>query len=191
MSKTFRLVPLIDLDRPTQLQVLDIRNEEYVREWMFTGKKIGTEEHFNWIEQLRHDQSQICFVIVNNNTQPLGAVNVKKIDHIHKNAELGFYKTGSITEKGLMTKCLSTVIDYSFDALGLEKIYSEAFEGNTKSINLHTRLLFTEEGFRRSHIIKEGIRIGVHLFGLLKNEWQFGKKKIIFRNNMTIEINHV
>ena len=30
-----------------------------------------------------------------------------------------------------------TILNYLFDILGLEKIYYEVFEGNTKSINLH------------------------------------------------------
>jgi RimJ/RimL family protein N-acetyltransferase len=54
---------------------------------------------------------------------------------------LGFYKSQNIDEKGLMTKSLSTVIDYSFNTLELDKIYSEVFEGNSKSLAMHKRLL--------------------------------------------------
>jgi hypothetical protein len=38
----YKLFPLIDLDKTTQLKVLEIRNEEYIRKWMFTGNKINT-----------------------------------------------------------------------------------------------------------------------------------------------------
>ena len=191
MSKTYRLIPLIDLNIETQLQVLEIRNEEHIRKWLFTENLISVEDHFAWIEQLKNDKSQMCYIIINKEDQPLGAVNIKNIDKKNEIAELGFYKNQNINEKGLMTKSLSTAIDYSFDVLGLEKIYSEVFEGNTKSLAIHKRLLFLEEGFMRSHKIKGGRRIGVHLFGLLKDEWKINKEKINIRNDIHVEINNV
>jgi UDP-4-amino-4,6-dideoxy-N-acetyl-beta-L-altrosamine N-acetyltransferase len=178
MLRTYKLVPLIDLDRTVQLRVLNIRNEDFIREWMFTEGVISEAEHFSWIERLKVDQTQICLVIVNGDTCPFGAVNLKKIDKKHKSAELGFYKTQNIDEKGLMTKSLTAFIDYSFDNLGLEKVYSEVFEGNVRSVNIHKKLMFAEEGFLRSHIVNGGTRIGVHLFGMLKIEWQNRKENI-------------
>ncbi|MDR2591727.1 MAG: UDP-4-amino-4,6-dideoxy-N-acetyl-beta-L-altrosamine N-acetyltransferase [Chitinispirillales bacterium] len=186
MSKIYELIPLTDLDRTAQLRVLNIRNEEFIREWMFTEGVISEAEHLAWIERLKADQSQICLVIVDEHTCPFGAVNLKKIDKRHKSAELGFYKTRNINEKGLMAKSLAALIDYSFDTLGLEKIYTEVFDGNLKSLNIHKMLLFTEEGFLRSHIVNGEKRIGLRLFGLLKNEWQKGKGRINIRNDITI-----
>ena len=186
--KKYTLIPLIELDREIQLQVLNIRNEERIREWMFTQDTINTVNHFAWIERLKDDQSQICLIITNEKNQPLGSVNIKKIDKKNRTAELGFYKTQTFDEKGLMTKSLSTIINYSFDALGLEKIYTEVFEGNFRSINIHKKLLFAEEGFLRSHIIKEDVRIGVHLFGLMKNEWQVNKNKINIPDDIVVTL---
>ena len=158
---------------------------------MFTENKINAEGHLAWIEKLKNDKSQICLIIINEKSQPFGAVNIKKIDKDNKIAELGFYKSQNIDEKGLMTKSLSTVIDFLFNTLKLDKIYSEAFEGNRKSLAIHKRLLFTEEGFLRLHKIKDGKRIGIHLFGLLKNEWTIGRNKINIRNDILVEIENV
>ena len=188
MSKTYRLIPLVDLDRKIQLQVLNIRNEKHIREWMFSSEIISIRDHLTWIEKLKNNQSQLYLIIINDNTQPLGAINIKKIDKNNKNAELGFYKTQNFNEKGLMTKCLSTIINYSFDILGLEKLYTEVFEGNSKSINIHKKLMFVEEGFLRSHIIKGDVRIGVHLFGLIKSDWQYNINNTNTFNNMFITI---
>ena len=188
MSKIYRLIPLVYLDRKIQLQVLNIRNEKHVREWMYTQGTITTEEHLSWVEQLKNDQSQLYLIIVNDSTLPLGAVNIKKIDKTNKNAELGFYKTQNSNEKGLITKSLSAIINYSFNVLGLEKMYTQVFEGNLKSINIHKKLGFIEEGFLRSHIIKDGVRIGVHLFGLIKNEWQLNINHINVLNDIKIII---
>ena len=186
----YKLILIINLDKETQLQVLKIRNEKSIRKQMFNEDEISTNEHFSWIERLKTDQSQQYFIIIDESQQPVGAVNLKRIDN-NKNAELGFYKSINHDEKGMMTKCLSVFIDYSFNTLGLEKIYSEAIEGNQKSINIHRRLLFLDEGFLRSHIIKDGKRVGLYLYGLLKDEWNIGKKDIDLQNDISIEIKHV
>jgi UDP-4-amino-4,6-dideoxy-N-acetyl-beta-L-altrosamine N-acetyltransferase len=184
MSKTYKLILLTDLDNAAQLLALDIRNEEYIRRWMFNEDIIEPSEHFAWIERLKNDPSQLYFAIMDDNACPCGAVNLKKIDLWCKTAELGFYKSQRVDEKGLMAKSLSALLDYSFDTIGLDRVYSEVFEGNVKSLNIHKKLLFTEEGFMRSHIIKGGARIGVHLFGLLKDEWLAGR----FRNGAESDI---
>ena len=191
MSETYKLIPLVDLDKEAQLQVLKIRNEDYIRQWMFTGNEINIDYHLLWIEQLKTDKSQICLTIINDSTQPVGAVNIKKIDKDNGNAELGFYKSQNLDEKGLMSISLSTVINYSFDILGLKKIYSEVFENNTKSINIFKRLYFQEEGFLRSHIVSNGRRIGIHLFGLLRNEWNMYRSKITSENDFVVELINV
>ena len=188
MSKIYNLVPLINLSKDIQLQVLEIRNEEHIREWMITQDSISAEDHFNWIEQLKSDQSQICLIILDEENVPVGSINLKKINKLNKNAELGFYKASKHNEKGLMTKGLCTIIDYSFSVLGLEKIYTEVFEGNIKSINIHKKLMFAEEGFLRSHIINKGERIGVYLYGLLKNEWQNNAEKINTPNGLVFKL---
>jgi RimJ/RimL family protein N-acetyltransferase len=113
-------------------------------------------------------------------------VNIKNIDKENEIAELGFYKSQNADEKGLMTEALSTTIDYSFNNLGLEKIYSEVFEGNIRSLKIHKNLLFAEEGFLRFHKVKGGRRIGVHLFGLLKNEWESGKTRSSINTDIII-----
>jgi UDP-4-amino-4,6-dideoxy-N-acetyl-beta-L-altrosamine N-acetyltransferase len=187
MLKKYKLVPLELLNKETQLQVLKIRNEEYVREWMFQDKEISVKEHFTWVEQLKDDKTQIhLIIIIDDAITPFGSVNIKKIDMINKNAELGFYKTQSCKENRLMEISIASLINYSFMKLGIEKIYSEVFEGNIKSLNLHKKLQFIEEGFMRSHIVRNGERIGVHLFGLLKNEWQ--ESNSIKENNEQLEI---
>ncbi|MCL2824855.1 MAG: UDP-4-amino-4,6-dideoxy-N-acetyl-beta-L-altrosamine N-acetyltransferase [Polyangiaceae bacterium] len=186
MSRTYRLIPITDLDEPVQLKVLAVRNEAFIRWWMLTDAVISDSEHLAWIGRLGQDGSQVCFVIVDDDVCPVGAVNLKRIDMKHKTAEMGFYRTAGISEKGLMAGSLSALIDYSFDVLGLDRIYTEVLEGNVKSLAIHAKLLFTEEGFLRSHIVKDGMRIGVHLFGLHKDEWRGGRDGIGVRNDIVL-----
>jgi RimJ/RimL family protein N-acetyltransferase len=106
-------------------------------------------------------------------------------------AELGFYKSQKIYEKALMSMSLSKVNNYSFNILGMEEIYSEVFENNKKSINIFKRLCFMEESFLRSHIVSNGKRIGIHLFGLLKNDWNMYRNSINSENSFVLELVNV
>ena len=42
-----------------------------------------------------------------------------------------------------------------------------------------TAFLFKEEGFRRSNILKNDIRLGVHFLGLTKEDWLSGKADLL------------
>ena len=188
MSKIYRLVSIIKLDEQLQCQILKIRNEENVRKWMLNDNLINITDHLKWIENLRTDKSQLNFVIIDEDYFPIGSVNLKKINNLNKNSELGFYKTQNYTEKGIMTKCIYCLLNYSFSILKLNKIYSEVLEGNIKSINIHKKLSFNNEGFLRSQIFRDNKYIGLHLFGLLKNEWQLNQNNQNIRNDIQIEI---
>ena len=172
MSIVYKLIQLINLNKKLQLDVLLIRNDEFIRKWMLSEDIISIESHFLWIETLKTDKNQIHYAIIDNNNNIFGVVNLKNINMHNKTAELGFYKKQNNFNKGLMTKCLINFIDYAFNVLNLEKIYTEVLEGNDKSINIHHKLQFIEEGYLDSHIVKDGIRKGLHLFGLSSYSWK-------------------
>jgi UDP-4-amino-4,6-dideoxy-N-acetyl-beta-L-altrosamine N-acetyltransferase len=186
MLETYRLLRLVDLNKETQLDVLKIRNEESIRKWMFTDHIIDVNEHLSWIDGLKSDKSQMYLIIMDDNTIPHGAVYLSNIDICNKKSDLGFYGSPVNKKRGLITACLVTLIDYAFNVLGIEKISGEVLEENIMSFNLHKKLLFREEGFRRSHILRDGRRIGIHLFGLLKDEWLF--EKSWFNNCYSVKI---
>ena len=59
----------------------------------------------------------------------------------------------------------------------------EVIEGNNTVVKLHKKFFFEEEGFRRSNIIKEGHRRGIHFLGLTKENWNSGKKSLYEKYN--------
>jgi len=186
MSDKFKLVPLIDLDVAKQLQILKIRNEESVRKWMFSDHEISENEHLIWINNLRNDKKNIVYAVITENIEPIGVISINDIDLKHKKTNWGLYIGEKYQGLGIGVFLEIMLIDYCFDKLGLEKIYCEVIEGNTSVLKLHKKLLFQEEGFLRLHIIKNGVRKGVHILGLLKGEWQTGRDKIGIKTNNII-----
>jgi len=187
MLKKYKIINIINLKRETQLNVLKVRNELLVRKWMYTENEIKEDEHFSWIESLKNNKKKICLIILTNDLQPVGAMNLN-FDKLNNIVEYGCYKSSLHNEKGLINKCLYNVIEYLFNNLGYDKIFSEVIEGNEKSLIMLKRVLFQEEGFLHSHIIKESKRLGIYIYSLLKNEWNNKKENCNFINDLEIEI---
>jgi len=72
---------------------------------------------------------------------------------------------------GLGTAMAYSFLDFVFDTLHIEKLNAEVIEKNEPSIEHHRRLGFENEGFRHSDVCKHGVRLGVRLFGISKNDW--------------------
>ncbi len=172
--KAINLVPLISLNTESQLKVREIRNEENIRKWMYTDHVIGTKEHLDWINRLKQDHRQIVFAVLNEERHPLGAVSVNSIDRLHKKADWLYYLTKT-ARGGLGSAIEFSFINFIFDTLKMDKLNCEVIEGNETVVKLHKKFLFQEEGFRRSNILKNGVRIGVHFLGLTKEDWLIGK----------------
>lgn len=175
--RAIELVHLTSLDTESQLKVREIRNEENVRKWMYTDHVIGVDEHLEWVNRLKQDDSQIVFTIMSEERIPLGVVSVSAIDRLHKKADWAYYLTET-ARGGLGSALEYSFINFVFDTLGMDKLNCEVIEGNDAVVKLHKKFMFQEEGFRRSNILKNGARIGVHLLGLTKENWLAGKPDI-------------
>ncbi|WP_081869945.1 UDP-4-amino-4,6-dideoxy-N-acetyl-beta-L-altrosamine N-acetyltransferase [Endozoicomonas numazuensis] len=175
--QSIELVLLVSLDTEQQMKVRDIRNEEKVRKWMYTDHLISANEHLGWINRLKNDDQQITFAVMGDGSEILGVVSLNAIDSLHKKADWAFYLTES-SRGGLGSALEFSFINFVFEQLEMEKLNCEVIEGNDAVVKLHKKFLFQEEGFRRSNIIKNSDRKGVHSLGLTKDEWQSGKKAV-------------
>lgn len=184
--RTINLALLTSLDAESQMKVREIRNEENVRKWMYTDHVIGADEHLGWINRLNHDDRQIVFVVLDEQRSLLGVASVNAVDRLHKKTDWAYYLTES-ARGGLGSALEYSFIDFIFDTLGMEKLNCEVIEGNDAVVKLHKKFLFQEEGFRRSNIIKNGVRMGVHLLGLTKNDWLAGKGEVREKYKMVFE----
>lgn len=174
--RIIELIPLTQIDTESQLRVREIRNEDSVRKVMYTDHIIDVNEHLNWINRLKQDNKQIVFAIIDK-SGPLGIVSVNAVDRLHKKADWAYYLTEK--ERGGLGAALEfAIINFVFDAVGIEKLNCEVIEGNSTVVKLHKKFLFKEEGFRESNIIKSGNRIGVHFLGLTKHSWVTGRESL-------------
>ena len=73
-------------------------------------------------------------------------------------------------------------LEFVFHELGLAKLNCEVIEGNDAVVRLHGKFDFRQEGFRRSQLLKDGKRIGIHLLGLTSEDWSAARAQIAVRN---------
>lgn len=156
--------------------VRKIRNQNSVRESMYTEHKISLDEHLAWVQRLEHDNRQIVFIVLMNDVVS-GVVSVNAIDRIHLKSDWAFYLDANV-RGGLGAALEFGLINFIFQRVGLEKLNCEVIETNEAVVKLHKRFGFVEEGFRRENIIKKESRIGVFCLGLTKSDWEKMKETV-------------
>ena len=181
-----KLVPLIHLDTESQIKIRDIRNEQNVRKWMYSDHVIGVNEHLDWINKIKQDDRQIVFAVLGENNIPLGVASVGLIDRIHKKTDWAYYLTED-ARGGLGSAIEWNFINFIFDVLGVDKLNCEVIDGNDAVVKMHKKFSFQEEGYRRSNVVKNEERIGVHLLGLTKEDWLDNKNKIFETHKVLFE----
>ncbi|GAA0319205.1 GNAT family protein [Bacillus carboniphilus] len=173
----FQKAKLMDI-KETDLQlILDWRNQESIRKVMYNSDIILLDEHIRWFESLRKSEKAISKIFYYENI-PFGVININQIDKTNKKCEWGFYIGNKNAPRGMGTVLGFISLNYIFDDLSMRKVNAEVLSMNEKSISLHRKLGFTQEGLLRKHIIKDKNYIDIYLFGLLQEEWK-GKSDYI------------
>jgi RimJ/RimL family protein N-acetyltransferase len=107
------------------------------------------------------------------NRRPIGSLNLHNIspkDHVATfGIAVGDKKYWS---KGYGTEAAGLIIRYGFEQLNLHRISSSAFSFNERSIKMHLKVGFKEEGRQREVVFKNGAYHDEVMFGLLRDEWQ-------------------
>lgn len=76
--------------------------------------------------------------------------------------------------KGFASEALRAAIDYSFAALGMNRIGAEIYAVNERSIRLFERLGFKREGVIRESVLKNGVFVDEYIYGLLRRDRKRG-----------------
>ena len=148
--------------------VLSWRNHPYVRNFMFTQREIGLEEHRGWFAKASLDTSR-RLLIVEDGKQPIGYVQFNQVAD-GGIANWGFYARPD-APKGTGRKLGVMALNHAFSSLKLHKVCGQALARNQSSIVFHQRLGFILEGVLRDQQIIDGAYHSLHCFGLLATEW--------------------
>jgi UDP-4-amino-4,6-dideoxy-N-acetyl-beta-L-altrosamine N-acetyltransferase len=140
--KNYTFVNFIELTREENLIILDWRNHDSIRKWMFNKEHIGEQEHLNFIQQL-HGNLQKKYWLVNKNLDPIGVSSI--IDIKNENAEWGYYIAPEYHETNLGLEFYYYTLSYLFDFIKLKSIYGYELINNKGASSLNSLFGFTKE----------------------------------------------
>jgi RimJ/RimL family protein N-acetyltransferase len=102
----------------------------------------------------------------------IGFIGVKEINWFHRLAEI-FYLIGErdYWNRGLATKAVILMLNYTFKELNLHKIFGEVLVPNIASIRIFEKLGFSLEGTFKEECYIDGKYHDIKRYGCLKAEW--------------------
>lgn len=158
------------------MMLLAWRNHPDIRLKMYNAHIINETEHLEWWRHARERDDRRYF-IYERDGEPSGSMAITAIDGQNSRANWGFYLSPNAL-RGSGSRMNFLALRYVFDDLKLNKLCGEVLSSNGKSIRLHQRLGFSTEGVLREHHRAGGKFEDVHLFGLLRDEWQRARDAI-------------
>jgi RimJ/RimL family protein N-acetyltransferase len=141
------------------LPMTEMAEEKYIEE-------LGTT-------RAKSDVRFVIEVIEGASTKPIGNCGLHEINAKDHSANFGIViGEKDYWNKGYGTEATRLVINYGFQELNLHRISSAAFDFNERSIKLHKKVGFREEGRLREAMFKNGQYHDEVQFGILREEWR-------------------
>ena len=165
---------MIELLRPLQESdlslILSWRNAPVVRQAMYSQQEISMEEHQAWFQHMQSDDSKQWFLYLCPDDVLSGVVYFTELNAIQASAFWGFYANPEATP-GTGMRMVLDALDQAFDELGVQKLNADVLTSNPRSLEMHKRVGFSEEGCFREQFFNGEQRIDVIRLGMLANEW--------------------
>lgn len=87
-------------------------------------------------------------------------------------AEIGFWIGVRHWGRGYATEAARAVIGFGFRELGVDRIFARHFRRNPASGRVLAKAGCRREGRLRRHVEKDGERLDVECYGILRSEWR-------------------
>lgn len=160
------IINFLNLSSEEREMVLNWRNHEDIRKWMYSDNLISLNEHINFIDQLAEDTSNFYWVVKNKDGIFFGTIYLNKIDFKNRHAYIGIYSNpyNEIKNKGhLLIQCIKKL---AFEIAGLHTLKLEVIDNNKKAINFYKKSGFSEEGRLKEFVFKDGQLHDVIIMGI-------------------------
>jgi len=141
--KDIKLISFVDLTIEKQKMILEWRNHESIRKWMYSCEPISEMNHFEFIKKLKLDKHNLYF-LVNQNSIDIGVIYFNNIDFNREVAEFGLYSNPFREMIGIGTTLSKVSINYAFNMLKLQTLRLEVLLHNERAIKLYKKFNFKE-----------------------------------------------
>lgn len=127
-----------------------------------------------WLDERHRNQNAFLFGVRLHEGDEL--IGVIELDGILWNHQVGWLSIGIGAARhrgrGYAAEALRLVLDFAFRELNLHRVQLTVFSYNVPAITLYERLGFQREGAYREFLHRDGQRLDMYLYGLLRHEWE-------------------
>ena len=139
--KRISLIDFIKLSQNQKKMILNWRNSDSIRKWMYSNKPIELTSHFEFIEKLKNDKFNKYF-LVQEEAINVGVIYFINIDSSLEECEFGIYAKPN--SKGFGKILIKSTINYAFNHLKIRRLIAEVLVENNIAINLYTKFGFKQ-----------------------------------------------
>src|SRR5262249_9403961 len=98
----------------------------------------------------------------------IGSVDLSNLDFVHRRGEVGFLFRRDQWGKGFGRDAVGAVVAHGFGPLKLERLEARMLAANRRAKRLVQHLGFAPEGRLFGHVLRDGVRQYVDVFGRLE-----------------------
>ena len=132
-----------------------------------------TQEQMEWYENLKENGTGIWWGIFDRKDDSFcGAGGFNDLNQAHRKAEIGFWLLKEYWGKGILKEVMPVLFAYGFSELNLNRIEGFVQSENEKCKRALKKVDFTYEGTMREYEIKNGTKIDLDIYAILRKEWK-------------------
>lgn len=115
-----------------------------------------------------YERRGLCLAVCEKDRGQLAGTVSFGIANPHQRAELGWWIGEPFWNRGYCTEAAAALVAYGFENFPIRKFTSHYLASNPASGRVMQKIGMQQEGYLHQHVVKEGVRHDIVLYGLLK-----------------------
>ena len=169
--------PRLLLRRMTMRDAKDIfeysRDEEVARHVLWTAQQDISEarDYIRFMmRRYRADEPSSWGIVLKGENRLVGTIGYMDYSEDNGSVEVGYSLSRRLWNGGYMTEALRRVIDYTFDAMDINRIEAQHELSNPASGRVMEKCGMTREGVLRQRLYNKGKYVDVALYAILRSD---------------------
>jgi ribosomal-protein-alanine N-acetyltransferase len=157
--------------------LLELARDPEVTRWFSWGPYTSVEQPLAWIaeQQAKREQGvQLDFVVHDREHGPIGVTGLGELGRRDRRAMVGTWLGRDHWGTGANAESKALIAHVAFEVCGLERLGAYSNPDNARSAGALERIGFTREGTLRGWHRHGDEQLDVHIFGLLRGDWESG-----------------
>jgi ribosomal-protein-serine acetyltransferase len=151
------------------------RNRGHLGEWLpWVARTQSPEDIRSFItrtrEQFEENRSPSSGIWLDG--ELAGCVGSHAVDYENRNCSIGYWLDAARQGQGIMTRCVTVLLDYLFYDLQVHRVEIRCGTGNFRSCAIPERLGFLREGVLRDSQWVANRWLDMVIWSMLEGEWQ-------------------